>query len=313
MQKVGVDNIILSEDRKILLIQRSPNSEKYPLCWGFIGGWMEDGELPIDALKREAKEEIGVETINHQQIGKVFSNIMTNGVTRLVIPHLAQIPENSKFIKQNEEVADIKWFSFEEALKLDWAYEHKDAFLFALESGIVDKYLAKDVVEIIGDWQNFLDEILKGLKNINIGVDEFELDHIAYRATNETSFISHCKMLESVAKLLHRNTIRNRFIDIYELFTPIRYDGRIIRYIELLAPAEGDKFNEGLEHAEFVITNIKLNEFVEKFPTLEWNTNAINRNIGADIGIKLSNGYGVKFITQTISEIIELEHMGINK
>ena len=88
---------------------------------------------------------------------------------------------------------------------------------------------------------------------------------------------------------------------------PIVFDGRRIRYIELLAPAEGDQFAEGLEHAEFIINGCGLEEFITKYPNLEWNTNAIAREIGPDVGVKLSGGFGVKFKTMSFPEIVRLE------
>ena len=254
-------------------------------------------------------EEIGVETIKHCQLGRVFSNIMANGVTRIVIPYSTQIPVDSKFLNQKNEVVDIKWFSFEDVHKLNWAYDHKDVFNHALESGEIDGYLTRDIKSIIGDWEEFLSRIFEDLKAAKIEVNEFELDHIAYRAITNESFEAHCKMLDCVCKRLNRNTIRNRYVDVYEFNTPLIYKGRTTRYIELLAPADGDEFSEGLEHAEFIVNGYKLREILDMYPNFEWNTNSLNRKIGPDIGIKLTNGYGVKFKTQSFAEVVRLENL----
>lgn len=306
MPKVGVDNLIISSDRKILLIQRGATEKVFPLCWGFVGGWMEEGELPIESLKREAMEEIGVETENHQFIGKVFSNIMQNGITRIVLPYLASVPSEVEFKSQKGEVENIKWFDFEEAIKLNWAHDHKEVFNFALESGVINKYIGDKVDTIIGDWNKFLDKIFLNLKSVKIDVDKFELDHIAYRATTEKSFVKLSNELVNVARKINRNTIRDRFVDAYQFNEPLIYRGRDICFFELMAPAEGDQFNEGLEHIEFIVDK-DLHDFVKNYPSLKWNVNAIDRPIGADVGIYFENGANIKFKTMSMPSIIRLE------
>jgi len=58
---IGVDNIIVDDEGRILLVKRSENIRSYPGMWGLVSGYIEWGETVEDALKREAKEEIGVE------------------------------------------------------------------------------------------------------------------------------------------------------------------------------------------------------------------------------------------------------------
>lgn len=308
MIKVGVDNIIVSKDLRVLLIKRSENSKNYPSCWGFVGGWMEDNELPHESLERESFEEIGVKTEKHQFVGKIFANkISDSNDTRIVLPHFATIAENSKVKLQKEEIQDYNWFTFDEALKLDWAYDHKQIFEYAINSRGIYKYLEIQIDQIIGPWSIFLDTIFKDLEKSNIDASQYELDHVAYRATTDTSFNQISEALSKVAKRINRNTIRNRFIDIFELETPLSYKGRSIKFVELTAPADGDTFNEGLEHVEFIINNISLADFVKKYHGLDWNLNAIDREIGPDIGIRLQSGYGAKFKTMSMAEIIRLE------
>jgi predicted metalloenzyme YecM len=157
------------------------------------------------------------------------------------------------------------------------------------------------------DYKKFLDNIFTNLNESDIDVGGYELDHIAYRATTNQSFDKVGLDLNQVGMKIFRNVIRNRFIDIYKLNTPIKYLEREIKFIELLAPAEGDTFNEGLEHVEFVVDNYNLHEFIEKHSSLSWNTNSIDREIGAEVGIKFENGANVKFKTMSMPEIIRLE------
>jgi len=52
-------SIIKNSKGQILLVQKSKRSS-YPGFWQLVEGKLEEGENPAEALKREAKEEIGV-------------------------------------------------------------------------------------------------------------------------------------------------------------------------------------------------------------------------------------------------------------
>ncbi len=159
---------------------------------------------------------------------------------------------------------------------------------------------------IIGDWNLFLNKIFSNLKSVNIDVKEFDLDHIAYRATTNEMFESMSLKLAEIGNKIHRIIIRNRFIDIYQLNDEIEYKNRKIKFIELMAPAEGDQFRPGLEHVEFVIQD-NLYGFVKKHNNINWNVKSIDREIGAEVGILFGNGASVKFKNQNLLKIFRLE------
>jgi len=58
MKEVAVG--ILRDDGKVLACQRRRKGV-YPLKWEFPGGKVEAGESPADALRRELREELGIE------------------------------------------------------------------------------------------------------------------------------------------------------------------------------------------------------------------------------------------------------------
>lgn len=45
---------------EVLLAHRHPERQWYPNCWDLIGGHIEAGETPEDAVRRECREEVGV-------------------------------------------------------------------------------------------------------------------------------------------------------------------------------------------------------------------------------------------------------------
>ena len=50
----------LVRDGQVLLVQRHPSRPAYPDCWDLVGGHVESGELPREAVSRECLEELGV-------------------------------------------------------------------------------------------------------------------------------------------------------------------------------------------------------------------------------------------------------------
>jgi 8-oxo-dGTP diphosphatase len=58
--------VLKDEQGKILLQHRDEKAPRYPNCWGFFGGGIEEGETPEKALKREAKEELGIDLENYR-------------------------------------------------------------------------------------------------------------------------------------------------------------------------------------------------------------------------------------------------------
>ena len=56
-----VKAVIHSKDKILLQLRDQKPNIFYPGVWGLFGGGVDDGEKPIDALKRELLEEIGLE------------------------------------------------------------------------------------------------------------------------------------------------------------------------------------------------------------------------------------------------------------
>ncbi|WP_270181063.1 NUDIX hydrolase N-terminal domain-containing protein [Alkalihalobacillus sp. CinArs1] len=65
--KVGVNGIVFSSDKKILLERRADDG-----TWGIIGGWCDAGESPEESLKREFLEETGL-NVKVQDLVSIFT------------------------------------------------------------------------------------------------------------------------------------------------------------------------------------------------------------------------------------------------
>jgi 8-oxo-dGTP diphosphatase len=59
--KLAAKAFISNEKGEILLVKRDPNNIQAPGSWEIPGGRLEEGEDPKEGLKREVKEETGLE------------------------------------------------------------------------------------------------------------------------------------------------------------------------------------------------------------------------------------------------------------
>ena len=76
MQRVTA--AVIEKDGKILIARRKRGGS-HAGKWEFPGGKLEPGETPEDCLKRELREELGIET----EVGPLFCS------SRFVYPHVA--------------------------------------------------------------------------------------------------------------------------------------------------------------------------------------------------------------------------------
>lgn len=60
--------IIVGKDQKILALKRIVNDHSRGGCWDLPGGGYEQGEEVVSAIKREVKEEAGLEVLDVQPI-----------------------------------------------------------------------------------------------------------------------------------------------------------------------------------------------------------------------------------------------------
>ena len=126
---IGVD-VIIVENGKILLMKRADCSKTFPGKWCIVGGVVEWGETAKDALKREAKEEIGVEIEVEKFVGRFYDSPDRHPTkTMFCLPHICKIVSGTPTANQPEEVAEIKWFEPEEVKDLDMAYDHKQILI----------------------------------------------------------------------------------------------------------------------------------------------------------------------------------------
>ncbi len=118
-QTFGVVGAIIERDGKILLVKEA-KKEKDAGKWNHPAGWIEIGENPIESVKREVKEEAGLEFVPTHILG-IYSLARKNFEP---IHHPIKIIFiGDVFGRETDELADDvtekKWFAPEEIEKMD--------------------------------------------------------------------------------------------------------------------------------------------------------------------------------------------------
>ncbi len=156
--------------------------------------------------------------------------------------------------------------------------------------------------QLLGTPTRFLDQLFSALEKDGLKVDHYELDHICYRVDRMERYRELKNELGKLGHLLGEHIIGGRPIASFRLKSPIRYKGREISVVELPAPKPGSNYPEGYEHVEFVIDQ-PLEEFVEQYPHLKFETKGIHKAINADVQLKYE-GFSVKFHRQSLEYVI---------
>jgi 8-oxo-dGTP diphosphatase len=115
-QMITVTCAIIENGGRVLCAQRS-ELMNLPMKWEFPGGKVEAGEEPEECLKREIREELGVEIII---VERLISNIHTYPDQKSfeLIPFRCRLAGGKLDVKEHKLV---KWLKRADLRELDWA------------------------------------------------------------------------------------------------------------------------------------------------------------------------------------------------
>ncbi len=132
--------LLLSSSGKMLLLRRSETDKRRPLQWDLPGGLLEKDEALETGVKREIKEEAGIEAdIKAIIFAKTEVSVWEqNGVPQkcntVRLYYVAEAPNET--VTLSHEHDDFCWVSLEEALELLEYPRHKAVLEHILQNGI---------------------------------------------------------------------------------------------------------------------------------------------------------------------------------
>ena len=110
---VGVGALIVNERGELFLARRGPLAKNERGLWEFPGGSVEFGERLADALKREIREEYGVE-IEVGPLLDVSDHILPEEQQHWVSPsYICRIISGTPQIMEAGKCTEIGWFAVE--------------------------------------------------------------------------------------------------------------------------------------------------------------------------------------------------------
>lgn len=120
--KVAVRAIVLNSEYKVLLTKRA-FSDYEGGRWCLPGGKPDKEEDTVKAAERELLEEVGIETSldYYKEINNPDTRTGAKWVTHYFVGHSNIIPTNL----QEEEVSETGYYSKDEIMQLDIAFDHK--------------------------------------------------------------------------------------------------------------------------------------------------------------------------------------------
>lgn len=97
----GVTGLVQDESGRFLLVR-----QRYTPGWHFPGGGVERGEPPAEAIVRELKEEVGLQTHAVPALHGLYTR--TVGMTTNIVA-LYWVPQARIAFQPNAEIAEICW------------------------------------------------------------------------------------------------------------------------------------------------------------------------------------------------------------
>jgi ADP-ribose pyrophosphatase YjhB (NUDIX family) len=128
-----VSALLLDEGGKILLARRAGEPGKG--LWDLLGGFMDEGEFPLETLARELREEIGVEIEPLEFFGAWPDRYGDGGIWTINLYWTAEIASGEP--RPADDVAEVAWFTAEGLPQWgDFAFENTVAVLRAWRAGL---------------------------------------------------------------------------------------------------------------------------------------------------------------------------------
>ena len=120
--KPTVSAVCVDDERRLLLARRG--IEPFKDKWDLPGGFLEENEEPLDCLRRELREEAGVEIEPLELLGVWLDRYGGDGAaqTTLNLYWTARIVDGTP--EPDDDVAELRWFGPDEIPVDELAFPH---------------------------------------------------------------------------------------------------------------------------------------------------------------------------------------------
>jgi len=124
--RVSVKSFIIDENNKLLILKRDPNDVHKPSAWELPGGRLDLGEDPAEGIRRETKEETGldVQVLNPLSI-KHFTREDGQVITMIIF----LCKPFSKSVILSKEHTEYDWMEIKKEKIADFFYPEIDTYL----------------------------------------------------------------------------------------------------------------------------------------------------------------------------------------
>jgi ADP-ribose pyrophosphatase len=110
---IGCGALIINDNNEVLLLKRTQKTRNEADFWSKPGGGVEFGEKVEDAVKREIKEELGVDIELIKFLGFTDHIIKSENQHWVAFNYLAKIISGTVQNLEPEKAEEIKWFKLD--------------------------------------------------------------------------------------------------------------------------------------------------------------------------------------------------------
>lgn len=115
----GAGIIFINSNNKILLLLRDDASNiPFPNKWDIPGGKIEEDETPDVAVRREMKEELGLDNLNEIKLFKIYKS---ENLTDFIFWKKLDLNTDEITLKEGQK---IQYFSLDEIRKMKLAFNY---------------------------------------------------------------------------------------------------------------------------------------------------------------------------------------------